>query len=264
MVIPLILIAAWATAFTCFYQFVKPGHKFDNVLLSVLGFVVGLSLSFRGTTAYERYNEGRKYWAQLQLTIHNLARVVWIHCQEREGDLATEDLLSKVTLLNLLVAFPYALKHRLQYEPYISYEDLRERINYLDTYAQTARSQDLIEDHNMSKVKRLGDYLGVPMLRDNPRAELKNATAPLGNLPLEILVHMQIFFDTAIAEGRLKGAPIYQMQCINSLQTLNDVMTGCDRILNTPLPLAYSICIAQITYTYIILLPFQIYAKLGW
>ena len=35
---------------------------FDSILLTVLGFVVGLSLSFRSSTAYERWTEGRKYW----------------------------------------------------------------------------------------------------------------------------------------------------------------------------------------------------------
>jgi predicted membrane chloride channel (bestrophin family) len=31
-----------------------------SVLLTVLGFVVALALSFRSSTAYERYSEGRK------------------------------------------------------------------------------------------------------------------------------------------------------------------------------------------------------------
>jgi hypothetical protein len=43
---------------------------------------------------------------------------------------------------------------------------------------------------------------------------------------------------------------------------MNDILTGCDRILNTPIPLAYSIAISQITWTYILILPFQVYQKL--
>lgn len=50
----------------------------------------------------------------------------------------------------------------------------------------------------------------------------------------------------------------------NNLASLNDVLTGTDRILNTPLPVAYSIAIAQITWVYIIILPFQLYNYLGW
>ena len=67
----------------------------NTVLLTVLGFVVGLGLSFRSSTAYERYNEGRKYFSQLTLASHNLGRVIWIHGIEREGEDGTYDLLAK-------------------------------------------------------------------------------------------------------------------------------------------------------------------------
>jgi ion channel-forming bestrophin family protein len=43
---------------------------------------------------------------------------------------------------------------------------------------------------------------------------------------------------------------------------MNDILTGCDRIANTPIPIAYSIAISQITWTYILILPFQVYEKL--
>jgi putative membrane protein len=66
------------------------------VLLTVLGFVVGLGLSFRSSTAYERYAEGRKYWTQLALASQNLARVIWIHGIEREGEQGKQDLLTKL------------------------------------------------------------------------------------------------------------------------------------------------------------------------
>ena len=58
--------------------------------------MVGLALSFRSSTAYERYAEGRKYWAQLTLTTRNLSRVFWIHAKERDGDLGKQDLLAKL------------------------------------------------------------------------------------------------------------------------------------------------------------------------
>jgi predicted membrane chloride channel (bestrophin family) len=48
------------------------------------------------------------------------------------------------------------------------------------------------------------------------------------------------------------------------LTSLNDVLTGTERILNTPLPVAYSIAIAQMTWVYIMLLPFQLYKSLEW
>jgi ion channel-forming bestrophin family protein len=41
-------------------------------------------------------------------------------------------------------------------------------------------------------------------------------------------------------------------------------MTGLERVLNTPLPVAYSIAISQITWVYVMLLPFQLFSNLGW
>jgi predicted membrane chloride channel (bestrophin family) len=45
---------------------------------------------------HSKYTEGRKYWSQLQLVSQNLARTIWIHASEREGELGKEDLLAKL------------------------------------------------------------------------------------------------------------------------------------------------------------------------
>lgn len=46
--------------------------------------------------------------------------------------------------------------------------------------------------------------------------------------------------------------------------SLTDVLTGCERVVNTPLPIAYSISISQITWAYVVALPFQLVKFLGW
>ena len=40
--------------------------------------------------------EGRKYWSQIQLVSQNLVRTIWIHTDERDGELGKEDLLAKL------------------------------------------------------------------------------------------------------------------------------------------------------------------------
>lgn len=82
----------------------------STLLLTVLGFVVGLALSFRSSTAYERfvlhfwtcinsnhhsYSDGRKAWATLSVQSRNLARYIWVHVDERPGH-EKEDLLAKM------------------------------------------------------------------------------------------------------------------------------------------------------------------------
>lgn len=95
MILPLIVVASWSTLITCLCRYVYP-LVVSSLLLTVLGFVVGMAISFRTSSAYERYMEGRKYWSQLALVSQNFSRTVWIHVLEREGELGKEDLLAKV------------------------------------------------------------------------------------------------------------------------------------------------------------------------
>ena len=49
-----------------------------------------------------------------------------------------------------------------------------------------------------------------------------------------------------------------------NLSSLNEVLAGTERVVNTPLPLAYSIAISQITWVYVLALPFQLWDSLKW
>lgn len=71
-----------------------------HTLLTVLGFVVSLSSLFRISTAYERYIESRKAWEKLAANSQTFARNIWINSLE-EGDHAKEDLLGKVSVLDI-------------------------------------------------------------------------------------------------------------------------------------------------------------------
>ena len=140
MIIPLAFIGGWATAISCISKFVFE-LGVNSILLTVLGFVVGLALSFRSTTAYERYNDGRKYWSQLSLTSRNMGRLIWVHVHERHEEseeLGKTDLLEKLSAINLINAFAVALKHRLRFEPATEYPDLAPLIMHLSTMAGSA------------------------------------------------------------------------------------------------------------------------------
>lgn len=51
---------------------------------------------------------------------------------------------------------------------------------------------------------------------------------------------------------------------VAAINVMNDVLAGTERVLSTPLPLAYRIAISQITWVYVLMLPFQLYDELGW
>ncbi|KAF2437572.1 UPF0187-domain-containing protein [Karstenula rhodostoma CBS 690.94] len=262
MILPLLFVAGWSTMITCISKWVHD-LGINQLLLTVLGFVVGLALSFRSSTAYERYNEGRKYWAQLAFVSQHLARLIWVHADERHADpvVGKKDLLAKISCLNMVVAFAMALKHKLRFEPYAHYEDLQHIVGHLDTYAKAADQPT--PKRKQSIFKTAGEFLGLPFAESNPRKLLKKSSVPLGNLPLEILTHLSAYMKSIYDNETLKVS-VYQTQSLAALQTMNDVLSGTDRILNTPLPIAYTIAISQITWVYILLLPFQLYNALGW
>ncbi|KAL2148455.1 hypothetical protein VTH82DRAFT_2375 [Thermothelomyces myriococcoides] len=272
LILPLLAVAIWTTWITCIHVLVTP-LSIDSVLLTVLGVVVGLGLSFLSSAAYERYAEGRKYWAQLILASQNLGRVFWLHTTERNDipedqkeEYKKRDVLERLTAMNLTVAFSVALKHRLRFEPYTCYEDISSLVSHLRTFARAATEED--HDNAERTLKRhgffksLGEYLGVSFAESNPRKAVKNASRPLGNLPLEILSYLTSYVDELSLSGRLPVS-MQQSNAYTNIAALNDVLVGTERVLNTPLPIAYSIAIAQITWVYILVLPFQLLGTVG-
>lgn len=49
---------------------------------------------------------------------------------------------------------------------------------------------------------------------------------------------------------------------MNNISSLTEVLGESERVLNTPLPIAYNIAFSQITLIYVYTLPFQLYSSL--
>ncbi|KXL45730.1 hypothetical protein M433DRAFT_536313 [Acidomyces richmondensis BFW] len=261
MIVPITFLAAWATAVTTISKLVH-NISISTVLLTMTGFVVALALSFRSSTAYERYMEGRKYWQQLQLAIRNMSRTIWIHVQERHAESADLDLLGKLAALQLLNAFAVSLKHRLRFEPSTEYPDLQPLISNIYTFAGQA-DQTALREPECSKWKLAGQALGFSFAESDPRKLIKGSKENLGNTPNEILTYIAAYVDNVFSNKTLTVGPL-QNQLVLQITVLADVLTGVERVVNTPLPIAYSISISQITWMYVLALPFQLAATLGW
>lgn len=122
----------------------------ESTLMNVLGTVLGFVISYRSSSAFDRYNEGRKYWSQIVYNIRMFSRVVWFHISdEPTGNMklgAAKDveeyrarmLVEKKTVLNLLLGYAVALKHYLRGEDGHHYADLFHLIKFLPAYALPA------------------------------------------------------------------------------------------------------------------------------
>lgn len=107
----------------------EPPHSFTDVpfsipstLLTVLGTMIAFVISYRTSSAYDRYWEGRRLWSTVVFASRIWARTVWIACpdslsekpiadpEDRERD-AVMAVVEKKTMVNLVQAFNIALKH---------------------------------------------------------------------------------------------------------------------------------------------------------
>lgn len=117
-----------------------------STLLTVLGTVLGLVISFRTSSAYERYQDGRKMWTNINTACRQLGQMFWLHVAvERSGanpPTALAATIEKKTMMNILQAFPVAVKHFLRGEQGVYYEDLYPLICFLPRYANAEPHHD--------------------------------------------------------------------------------------------------------------------------
>ncbi|MCU0526006.1 MAG: hypothetical protein MUF72_14380 [Elainella sp. Prado103] len=89
-----------------------------------------------------------------------------------------------------------------------------------------------------------------------------NQLKTMNNPPLEIAFWIQDYLQRQYQRQCLSA---YQLATIqNLLNLLVDYLGGCERILKTPIPMAYAIHLKQLLLLYCLTLPFQYVSQLGW
>jgi putative membrane protein len=74
---------------------------------------------------------------------------------------------------------------------------------------------------------------------------------------------MEAYIQEVIDNGTF-SLPSTQGKVAANMESLDEPLVKADRILNTPAPIAYTIAISQITWTYIVTLPIQLVGLMGW
>lgn len=108
-------------------------------------------------------------------------------------------------------------------------------------------------------------------LRDEPiNPEIKDFLSPdryiklqsMNNPPLKVAFWIGDYLQLQYQRDRLN---IYQLTAMHTLlNKLVDVLGSCERIVKTPMPLAYAIHLKQLLLLYCLSLPFQMVGQLGW
>lgn len=97
-----------------------------------------------------------------------------------------------------------------------------------------------------------------PLLSESRYNKLKT----MNNPPLEIAFWIQDYLQQQCYCQCLGEYQLISLQQL--LNDLVDVLGGCERILKTPIPLAYAIHLKQLLLIYCLTLPFQFVSQLGW
>lgn len=89
-----------------------------------------------------------------------------------------------------------------------------------------------------------------------------NKLKTMNNPPLEVAFWIQDYLQQ---QYYLKRLSEYQLITIQGLlNEMVDALGGCERILKTPIPLAYAIHLKQLVLIYCLTLPFQFVHQLAW
>ncbi|MBD2354532.1 hypothetical protein H6G41_07805 [Tolypothrix sp. FACHB-123] len=84
----------------------------------------------------------------------------------------------------------------------------------------------------------------------------------MNNPPIEVAFWIGDYLQGQYNRNRLNSYQLISMQEL--LNNLVDNLGVCERILRTPMPLAYAIHLKQLLLLYCLLLPFQMVSSLGW
>jgi ion channel-forming bestrophin family protein len=84
----------------------------------------------------------------------------------------------------------------------------------------------------------------------------------MNNPPLEIAFWVGDYLQQQYREHKLDIHQLAEMHQL--LNAMVDALGGCERILKTPIPVAYSIHLKQLLLLYCLSLPFQVVGNMGW
>ncbi|QRW20725.1 bestrophin protein [Rhizoctonia solani] len=139
----ILLFAGWATC-VCLISAKVRDLGISSTLLTVFGTILGFVISYRTSSSFERYNEGRRLWSTIVLASRTFS--LWFHVPDTPSTATPEtaveararNIIEKRTAINLIEAFSVAVKHYLRGEEGIYYEDLYHLVKFLPAYSLPA------------------------------------------------------------------------------------------------------------------------------
>ncbi|KAJ2448338.1 hypothetical protein GGF42_005141 [Coemansia sp. RSA 2424] len=233
-----------------------PGLTINIAVLSLVSLVLSLLLVFRTNSAYDRFWEGRRTWQDLKVSSKSLIRSLWVGVAE----MSIEDSVHKRQAMKNIAAFAISVKHYLRGEDGIEYADYdgllspEFRLQYA-TRSTAYNYGSIPGDANATRSSAAAAPNGSPVYfaqRVNEGWERSDDTP----LPSQLLFELQKFVEY-IQDNKLIHVQFYA-SLLNNVNGLASLLGVCERILSTPIPLAYRVHLNHGLYLYLLTLPFAL------
>ncbi|KAG0266824.1 hypothetical protein DFQ27_009397 [Actinomortierella ambigua] len=161
----------------------------------------------------------------------------------------------KVLVINLALAYAVAVKHHLRQEFGVRYYDLEYLLPPGFVPCAATDHVEIKVKHDKALGDRYRHYNQEPWMIRSGNSEGQIS------LPLEIAYALTQWVLAENRASRLEGPVVGNL--MSSINSMVDVFTNMERIVFTPIPLAYSIHLRQVVYLYCLALPFGFLASVG-
>ncbi|BGP39928.1 hypothetical protein JCM10450v2_003907 [Rhodotorula kratochvilovae] len=256
-------------------------------LVGIMSMLVGMLVSFRVSSSYDRWYEGRRTWAAVTTTTRTFLRLLVFALPPPSSSPSDAQRTEAIReLCSLICAFPYSCMYRLRDMPGLAHPELRKLLPaaLLDAYASTpasarrrpsissTSSSSFVEHSTASESER-----ALAGLNTTPSpARIRPRALPTGepsNLPLSLIRATHAYL-TAWHETKLpsrdapdEGSSVLDgptwAACTGALKEWTDQLTALERIRDTPIPLILNIHLQLLLFVYIGAVPLQLVRTIG-
>ncbi|KAJ1664363.1 hypothetical protein IW140_004130 [Coemansia sp. RSA 1813] len=211
-------------------------------VMTTVSLVLSMLLVFRTNSAYDRYWEGRKTWQDIKVTSRNLIRSFWCCIMEQSAD----DSARKRQALKDIAAFVISVKH------YLRGEDGIEQADYDGLLSTEFRVAFATQGAGFGygAIPRASDSAAVQQVREGWERPDQIS------MPHLLLYEIQKFVENVQDNHQVHLQ--YYASMLAAVTTLSTLVGNCERILSTPIPLAYRIHLRHALYLYLLVLPWAL------
>ncbi|GAA6050155.1 hypothetical protein JCM3770_000428 [Rhodotorula araucariae] len=264
-----------------------PAVSSAGSLVGIMSMLVGMLVSFRVSSSYDRWYEGRRTWAAITSTTRTFLRHLVFALPPPSSsphDAQRTDAIRE--LCSLICAFPYSCMYRLRDLPGLTHPELRKLLPaaLLEAYASTPESarrrpslssttsSSFVEHSTASESERAlaGLNTAPSPARIRPRAL---PTGEPSNLPLSLIrathAYLTVWHETKLPsrDAPDEGSSVLDgptwAACTGALKEWTDQLTALERIRDTPIPLILNIHLQLLLFVYIGAVPLQLVRTIG-